>query len=56
MPRKTMEELQDDLCAYCPLPEEAQGTYGTPNGYYSCEGCRCNEAYELYLDEESEDQ
>lgn len=47
----TAEELCDDLCKHCPAPEEGRGTYGTPNGYYSCEGRWCGEAYDNYLDD-----
>jgi hypothetical protein len=48
-----MEELQDseELCKYC-----ARTDYGTrkfcqtPNGYWSCEGSWCEEAYDAYLE------
>ncbi len=53
--KKTMGELDTELCTHCPLPKEAQGTHGTPNGYYSCEGRYCKEAYETYLEDESEE-
>lgn len=44
-------DIEDvDLCLYCPLEEYEKGTHGTPNGYYSCEGCRCAEAYDYYLE------
>ena len=51
---KTFEEMCDDesICSYC-LPTD----YGehksciTPNGYWSCEGEWCKDAYESYLDE-----
>lgn len=48
---RTLEELDLELCNYCPLPDEAKGTHGAPNGYYSCEGSNCKEAYEAYQDE-----
>ena len=47
---RTLEELSDELCKYCPLPDESKGTHGAPNGYTSCEGSRCKEAYEAYQD------
>lgn len=49
---KTLEELGDaeELCYYCELDPDTN--YGNPgNGYYGCEGSRCNEAYQAYLDE-----
>lgn len=48
---RTKEELDEELCNYCPLPDEAKGTHGTPNGYSSCEGCKCEEAYSAYQEE-----
>jgi len=48
---KTQEELDTDLCDYCPLEDYLKGTHGTPSGYSSCEGCRCDEAYESYLED-----
>jgi len=49
---KTKDELHEDICNYCPLPEERRGVYGTPGGFSAgCEGCRCNEAYEAYKEE-----
>lgn len=50
---ETMEELDERLCDYC-----ARTDYGehrassTPNGYWSCEGAWCDEAYDEYLDTE----
>lgn len=44
-------DIEDvDLCLYCPLDDNEKGTHRTPNGYYSCEGCRCDDAYEYYLE------
>lgn len=49
---KTIEEMGDDICGYC-----FDTGYGeckscvTPNGYWSCEGRWCKDAYEEYLDE-----
>lgn len=56
---KTIEELQDSgiICDYCSVDDKFKGggVYGTPNGYISCEGTWCKEAYEIYL-EEAEDE
>ena len=43
---KTAEDLGDELCNYCPLPDECKGARSTGN----CEGSRCSEAYEEYLE------
>jgi hypothetical protein len=46
---KTEQDLGDDLCNYCPL--EKKGVYSVPGGYFAgCEGIRCKEAYESYLE------
>lgn len=49
---KTFEEMQDDetICDYC---RAKPGVFCTPNGYISCEGSYCSEAYERYLDNEN---
>lgn len=48
---KTYEEMCDDesICDYC---RAEPGVFGTPNGYVSCEGSWCKEAYDTYLDNE----
>jgi hypothetical protein len=51
---KKLEDV-DNLCMYCPLPDELKGVQGTPNGYSSCEGSSCREAYDTYLTECEED-
>ena len=51
---KTADDLSDDLCLYCPLDEGEKGTHGVPNGYISCEGRCCQEAYEMYIEEWTE--
>lgn len=39
------EELGEKLCQFCPRG------YGVPGGYMAgCEGSRCGEAYENYLE------
>ncbi len=47
---KEIEELGDELCNHCPL--EKKGAYHTPGCLsVGCEGSRCNEAYDNYLDD-----
>lgn len=51
---QTFEEMCDDesICNYCSHTE--YGEYKsdvTSNGYWSCEGSWCKDAYEEYLDE-----
>lgn len=41
----TPEQLGDGLCDHCPL--EVKGAASIHN---NCEGCRCSEAYEIYLE------
>lgn len=45
-----VDDLSDDLCLYCPLDDGEKGTHGVPNGYISCEGRCCQEAYEMYIE------
>jgi hypothetical protein len=50
-PIKTLQELGEELCKYCPLPKECQGAYSSPGGLViGCEGSHCDKAYEIYLD------
>jgi len=43
------EELEDLLCEYCPL--EKKGVFSVPGGFVAgCEGSRCDDAYENYLE------
>lgn len=51
---KTADDLSDDLCLYCPLDDDEKGIHGVPNGYISCEGRCCQEAYEMYIEEWTE--
>jgi hypothetical protein len=58
---RSFEEMSDSpeetgLCDYCPLPDGAKGTHLYPSGHYSCEGSRCIEAYERYLEESEDDK
>lgn len=48
---KTIEELDTDICDYCPLPDEAKGVHNYGNGPVMCEGRYCPEAYDNYLEE-----
>lgn len=47
-PPKSIDELGDDLCDYCPL--EKKGVYGSPGGDIGCEGVACESAYISYLE------
>ena len=43
------EEMGDDLCEYCPL--ENGGVYLRGDGNsIGCEGSRCDDAYDLYVE------
>lgn len=43
------DDMGDDLCKYCPL--EKKGVYGVDGGYVAgCEGSRCDDAYDNYLE------
>jgi len=54
---KLQDQLEDDLCNYCPLPDEAKGVYSTPGGNSAgCEGSHCKDAYENYLSETAIDE
>jgi len=47
---KSKEELEDQLCKFCPL--ETKGVYSVPGGFAAgCEGSKCEEAYEIYLEQ-----
>lgn len=51
---KTFDELceEETLCNYCSATDYGEHkSCITPNGYWSCEGAWCEEAYEEYLDE-----
>ncbi|QUH21450.1 hypothetical protein [Alkaliphilus sp. B6464] len=53
---KSREELEEELCDYCPWTEF--GTQKVNTGPWNlCEGTRCDQAYENYLEEvEDEDE
>lgn len=47
--RLAKDDMGDDLCKYCPL--EKKGIYGVDGGYMAgCEGSRCDDAYDNYLE------
>ena len=49
----TVEELDKQLCNYCVRTDYGEHRSSlTPNGYWSCEGAWCDEAYREYLDTE----
>lgn len=55
MPKK-IEDLDEELCKHCPIDEEYRGVHGSPGGFSAgCEGSRCAEAYQNYLDNDEED-
>lgn len=48
----TMEELDEELCGYCsPTNYGEVSSCVTPNGFSSCEGMFCDDAYQKYLDD-----
>ncbi len=55
---KTLKDLGDneELCKYCPLPEESQGVRCYGGQPIMCEGSHCKEAYDAYLEEMDEEQ
>lgn len=47
-----MESIAEELCEYCKATDDGRhSSYVCPQGYVSCEGRFCCEAYEQYLDE-----
>jgi hypothetical protein len=55
--KQTIEEMQDseELCKYCIKTDYGERkAMHTPNGYYTCEGSYCEEAYDAYLEEEED--
>jgi hypothetical protein len=49
MKPKSKKELEDEICQFCPL--ENKGVCSVPGGFVAgCEGSRCEEAYENYLE------
>lgn len=46
---KTQEELEDELCKYCPCTDYGYVEINT-GPHNLCEGIGCNEAYKNYLE------
>lgn len=44
--------VDDELCEFCPLEKEDQGTHCYGGQVHSCEGSRCKEAIEAWEDEQ----
>lgn len=52
---KTREELNEELCKYCPCTEFGHKEVNT--GYWNlCEGYACDEAYKSYLENHEEEE
>lgn len=51
---KSCDELEGDLCEYCPLPEGAQRISLGPNGPIGCDCCSCDIAYEKYIEQQTD--
>jgi len=45
------EKLEDCLCDYCPLPDEAKGVHCYGGQPVMCEGSHCVEALEVWKEE-----
>ena len=61
--RKRLQRYAGDICAFNLIMiikfgkikiTNSQGIHGVPNGYISCEGRCCQEAYEMYIEEWTE--
>ena len=46
---KTKEELEEELCEYCPCTDYGSVQINTAP-WNMCEGCCCDDAYNEYLD------
>lgn len=49
---KTADQLGDELCYYCPLTERGTQSVNT-SPFDLCEGRKCSEAYERYIEEQT---
>lgn len=49
---KTQEDLDTELCQYCPCTEFGSIVINT-GPWNLCEGCMCDTAYQKYLDDHS---
>lgn len=52
----SIEELEEDLCKYCPLPEQSKGVHCYGGQPVMCEGSHCEQAHEIYLEEFEEEE
>ena len=52
---KLKKDMDEDLCVYCPLTEFGYIKLNTSH-FNLCFGSRCDEAYENYIEDESEDK
>lgn len=46
--------MDEDLCKYCPIPEEHQGVHCYGGHPIMCEGAKCPEAYDAYMESEDD--
>lgn len=46
---KKQNELDEELCEYCPLPDSQKGAHCYGGAVVMCEGSHCDQAYEEYL-------
>jgi hypothetical protein len=52
---RSKEELGDDLCDFCPIERHKRVVSGNNGGCSAgCEGSRCSDAYEIYLEKHEE--
>lgn len=58
MAKRKQEDMGEDLCRYCPIPEEYQGVRCYGGEPIMCEGRKCPEAYDAYmeLDDDGEEE
>jgi hypothetical protein len=54
--KRKKEDMDEELCNYCPLPEGSNKMCCYGGLPFSCEGSRCDEAYEAYLESEDDDE
>jgi hypothetical protein len=54
--KQLIDEIEgsEKLCGYCPLPEEVKGMHCYGGNPVGCEGSKCPDAIETYLDEMEE--
>ncbi|MGX8833983.1 hypothetical protein ACWG0P_07195 [Amedibacillus sp. YH-ame6] len=52
---KTIEELDGELCKYCPCTDYGFEKINT-GPWNLCEGCACDKAYEKYLEDNQDEE